>query len=394
MSRPGALHGIRVIDMSTSVSGAWCARMLADFGAEVALIEGLNGHPARRLGPFDDDEKSVVAEYVLANRPSAVLDIAHASGIAALQSAISRADVFVCSVSPDELTAAGLNIERLRQSNPRLIICSITPHGSTGVRATRPGNNLTASALSGWASINGLDDQPPLKASGLQGSYCSGTMAYGSIVSALLARSKQKPHRGQFVDVSELEVMASAFGPALLAGQYQGSPPSRNAKVDMSTGPVPVKDGHFALTISRPHFWRDAMNVLGLDDLADDPRWATSWYRQQHSEEYVDRAQEKLASWNKMDLFDTLAALRNIAGPVLETDELAENEHLRAREFFQTPEHDGPEFPGPAFKMSASPPRLVIRAPEPGENTAEILRTFAGLDEQAIDALFASGAAI
>ncbi|MBT5319530.1 MAG: CoA transferase, partial [Chloroflexi bacterium] len=141
MSRPGALHGIRVIDMSTSVSGAWCARMLADFGAEVALIEGLNGHPARRLGPFDDDEKSVVAEYVLANRPSAVLDIAHASGIAALQSAISRADVFVCSVSPDELTAAGLNIERLRQSNPRLIICSITPHGSTGVRATRPGNN-------------------------------------------------------------------------------------------------------------------------------------------------------------------------------------------------------------------------------------------------------------
>jgi len=393
MTKNAALHGIRVIDLSTSVSGAWCARMLADFGADVAMFEGADGHPARRLAPFDDDGISVIAEYVLANRRSAIVDLELSEGIEAVRTAVAGVDVLVCSGTQREMEALGLDFASLRQLNPGVVVCSITPHGSTGTRANHPGNDLTTAALSGWASINGLADQPPLKPSGLQSSYCAGTIAYGSIVGALLARRKQTPFQGQFIDVSELEVMASTFGPALLTSQYQREVQPRKAKVDMSTGPVPVKDGHFALTISRPQFWRDAMNVLGLDDLAEDPRWWTSWYRKEHADEYVDRAQEKLAQWNKMDLFDTLAALRVIAGPVLETDELADNVHLEERGFFRTPDNGGPEYPGPGFKMSATPADLTCSAPSPGNHTAELLRDFAGLDKSAIDALLASGAA-
>jgi crotonobetainyl-CoA:carnitine CoA-transferase CaiB-like acyl-CoA transferase len=397
MNKNSALHGIRVIDLSTSVSGAWCARMLADFGADVVLFEAADGHPARRLRPFDDDGNSVIAEYVLANRRSAIVDLGSPEGISAVRAAVAGVDVLVCSGTQDEMETLGLNFDSLRRLNPGIVICSITPHGSTGARAGHPGNDLTTAALSGWASINGLADQPPLKPSGLQSSYCAGTIAYGSIVSALIARRKQSPSQGQFIDVSELEVMASTFAPALLTSQYQREPQARKAKVDMSTGPVPVKDGQFALTISRPHFWRDAMNVLGLDDLAEDPRWGTSWYRKEHADEYVDRAQEKLAQWNKMDLFDTLAALRVIAGPVLETDELADNVHLEERGFFRTPDtqdNGGPKYPGPAFQMSATPAHLRRSAPRPGEHTAVVLRDFAGLDEAAIDALLASGAVI
>jgi len=393
MTQNSALNGIRVVDLSTSVSGAWCARMLADFGADVALFEGSDGHPTRALAPFDDADNSVIAEYVLANRRSAVVDVEQADGRAAIRSAIERADVLVINKSSADLATHGPDHASLLQQKPGLIMCSITPHGSTGPRSEHPGNDLTAAALSGWASINGLADRPPLKPSGLQASYCAGTMAYGSIVAALLSRHNQPPHQGQFIDISEIEVMASTFSPALLNSQYLGEPQARQTKVDMSTGPVPVNDGHFALTISRPHFWRDAMNVLGLDDLADDPRWATSWYRKEHSEEYVHRAQAELAKWNKMDLFDTLAALRVIAGPVLETDELADNEHLRDRRFFRSPDEGGPEFPGTAFKMGASPSQLVKRAPKPGEHSVEILREFAGLDEADIDALIASGVA-
>jgi crotonobetainyl-CoA:carnitine CoA-transferase CaiB-like acyl-CoA transferase len=396
MTQTSALNGIRVVDLSTSVSGAWCAQMLADFGADVALFEGPVGHPVRALAPFDDANNSVIAEYVLANRRSAVVDVDQAGGRAAIRSAIERADVLVSNGSPAELAAHGLDYDSFLSSNTAnsgLIVCSITPHGSTGPASEHPGNDLTAAAMSGWASINGLADRSPLKPSGLQSSYCAGTMAYGSIIAALLSRHNQTPHRGQVIDVSEVEVMTSTFSPALLNSQYLGEPQARQLKVDMSTGPVPVNDGHFALTISRPHFWRDAMNVLGLDDLADDPRWATSWYRKEHSEEYVDRAQAKLAKWNKMDLFDTLAALRVIAGPVLETDELADNLHLRDRGFFRSPNEGGPEYPGPAFKMGASPARLVKRVPKPGEHSVEILREFAGLKKADIDALLASGAA-
>lgn len=395
MVKNSALHGIRVIDLSTAVSGAWCARMLADFGADVALFEGADGHPARHLGPFDDEGNSVIAEYVLANRRSAIVDLGSPEGIAAMRAAAARADVLVCSGTQVEMETLGLDFDSLRQLNPGIVICSITPHGSTGARASHPGNDLTIAALSGWASINGLADQPPLKPSGVQSSYCAGTIGYGSIVSALLARCKRTPLQGQFIDVSELEVMASTFGPALLTSQYQREPQPRKAKVDMSTGPVPVKDGHFALTISRPHFWRDAMNVLELDDLAEDPRWGTSWYRKEHADEYVERAQEKLAQWKKMDLFDTLAALRVIAGPVLETDEMADNVHLKKRGFFRAPgtqDNVRPKYPGPAFQMSATPAHLSRSAPRPGGHTAEVLRDFAGLDESAIEALLASGA--
>ena len=385
-----ALHGIRVVDLSTSVSAAWCARMLADFGADVALFEDADGHPVRRLGPFDDTGNSVIAEYVLADRRSAILEFKSSDGISAVRAAVASADVLVCSGTQAEMETCGLDFNSLLKLNPGIVICSITPHGSTGARSKHPGNDLTTAALSGWASINGLAGKPPLKPSGLQSSYCAGTVAYASIVSALLASCNQNPLLGQFIDVSELEVMTSTFGPALLTSQYQREPQPRKTKVDMSTGPVPVKDGHFALTISRPHFWRDAMNVLGLDDLANDPRWNTSWYRKEHADEYVYRAQEKLAQWNKMDLFDTLAALRVIAGPVLETDELSENVHLKERGFFRAPENSGPQHPGPAFQMSATPAHLNQGAPGPGEHTAEVLRDFAGLDESAIDTLLAS----
>ena len=179
MNKSGALNGIRVIDLSTSVSGAWCARMLADFGADVALFEGPDGHPARHLAPFDDAGVSVIAEYVLTNRRSAIVDIEQPSGLDAMRLAAGRADVLVCSMLPGDMKSLGLDFTSLRGANPKLIVCSITPHGSTGARSEHPGNDLTTAALSGWASINGLADRPPLKPGGLQASYCAGTMAYG-----------------------------------------------------------------------------------------------------------------------------------------------------------------------------------------------------------------------
>ena len=107
--KPGALNGVRVIDLSTSVSGAWCARMLADFGADVALYEGPDGHPARSLAPFDGAGNSVIAEYVLANRRSAVVDLEQPGGLEAIHAAVESADVLVCSSSCKYLRASSLS---------------------------------------------------------------------------------------------------------------------------------------------------------------------------------------------------------------------------------------------------------------------------------------------
>ena len=220
---------------------------------------------------------------------------------------------------------------------------------------------LTVSALSGWAALNGQASSSPLRPVGHQVAFCAGTVAAGSVIAALLER-EQEGGAGQEVDISELDVMVSAGSPGILRGQYTGHSTPRRESADVTAGPVPVADGYFALTISRAHFWRDAMNILGLHDLAEDPRWETSWYRQSHKDEYSGRVGEAMLGWKKADLFEELAARRVVAGPVLTMEELRSNPHLAERHFWT--ELGGQEFPGAPFRMSATPWRLRSRAPE------------------------------
>jgi crotonobetainyl-CoA:carnitine CoA-transferase CaiB-like acyl-CoA transferase len=361
-----ALQGIRVLDLSTSMSGAWCSRMLAGFGADVIVIEPPEGHALRRLAPFDDKGRSVPAMYVLANKRSVIIDEQAEGGSERLLAMGRRCDVVLSSARPSELAARGLTYEAFRSD--ALVMAHLTPWGMTGARAELPGNDLAVAAVSGWAYINGLADREPLKPSGWQSSFCAGVAAYAAIVAALRHRETH-PGEGQEIAVAEVEVMTSAFAPALLRAGYHGTPIQRRKEVDMTAGPVPVADGHFALTISRAHFWRDAMNLLGLPDLAEDPRWESSDYRAKHKDEYVARVQERMAKWTKMDLFEELSSRRVIAGPVLTMAELAEHAQLRDRGFWV--EADGVRYAGAPFQMSATPWSLRPNAPSAAGEAVE-----------------------
>jgi crotonobetainyl-CoA:carnitine CoA-transferase CaiB-like acyl-CoA transferase len=365
-----ALDGLRVLDISTSVSGSWCSRLLADFGADVAVIEPASGHALRALGPFDNEGRSILAELLLANKRSVTLDLDVQPGPGLFVALARNADVVVSSAPPSWLRQRRLTYSDL--AGPSLVMVHLTPYGVTGELAEVPGNDLTVAARSGWASINGLAGREPLKPSGWQASFCAGMAAYAATVAALHHRDLH-PGEGQEIDVSELEVMVATFAPALLRGQYQGEGMGRRPEIDMTAGPVPVADGHFALTISRAHFWRDAMNLLGLDDLAEDTRWESGWYRAAHKDEYVGRVEERMRDWRKMDLFRELGSRRVIAGPVLTMGELAANDHLRARGFWTRPLSDaaGPEFPGAPFRMSATPWSIRTAAPPAGGNAPE-----------------------
>jgi len=199
------------------------------------------------------------------------------------------------------------------------------------------------------------------------------------------------PGEGQHVDISEFEVMASAFAPAALRAQYSGWATLQKESMDVVSGPVPVRDGYFALTLSRAHFYRDAMAVLGLDDLSEDEQLQEGWYRQQHKELWVDRVHEAMAQWNRRDLFDELAIRRVVAGPVFTMDELEENEHLRERAFWTRPLDDpeGPERPGAPVKLSETPWRMRHNAPRVGEHTMLALFEY-DIEEDRANALLSS----
>ncbi|MEP6870358.1 MAG: CoA transferase [Anaerolineaceae bacterium] len=353
-----ALSGVRVLDVSTSVSGAWCSRMLADFGADVLIVEPPAGHPLRGEPPFDDSGQSIAASWFLANKRSVALDLREPWDWERFSAFAAKADVVVSSYRPSQLRALGLEYEHF--DDPRLVLCHITPYGMTGARAEDPANELTVAALSGWASLNGEAARYPLKPSGHQVGLCTGTAAYAAIIAALIHRGANG-ERGQEIDIAELDVMVSAASPAILRGQYLGTPVPRRESVDITSGPVPVADGYFSLTISRAHFWRDAMTVLGLHDLAEDQRWESAWYRAAHRDEYIDRVGAAMSTWTRAELFDELAARRVVAGPVLTMEELRSNEHLAERGFWtETPEGT---FPGAPFRMSATPWRLRDHAP-------------------------------
>lgn len=362
------LAGILVADFSDSAAGAWCSRMLADFGAAVVMVESPDGHPLRREPPFDSAGHSIAAAYFLANKKSVVLDLDQPKDRQRALQLATRADVVINSAPPSKLAERGLTYQHIGRAD--LVMAHVTMHGMSGPLAESAGDELTVAARSGWAGINGDAGREPLRPSGHQVAFCTGVAAYAAIVAAILHRDRN-PGEGEEVDIAALDVMVSTFAPALLRAGYTGKPLGRRESADITAGPVPVADGHFALTISRAHFWRDAMHLLGLHDLAEDPRWETSWYRAAHKDEYVDRVQQAMAGWKKRDLFEELAARRVVAGPVLTMAELTDNEHLRERGFwFGSP--DGSVFPGPAFRMSESPWRINSGAPSHGEHSGEV----------------------
>jgi formyl-CoA transferase len=250
-----------------------------------------------------------------------------------------------------------------------LIAALVTPHGITGGREERAGNDLTAWALSGWASVFGLQSREPLKGSGRSGSYIAGAAAYGAIVTALYARHRDG--LGQVVDVAESEAIGTGFGPYALRAQQTGQTPQRRGD-DPFPGPLPVRDGYFVLSLSRDHFWRDAMNVLGLPEYADDPRLNTPQQREQSRDVYSPGVQTKLLEWDRADLLETFGTMRIVGGAVLEPSELADNPHLRERTFFVRPAGapDAPLSVGAPVRLSATP--LELRTPMP-EVGADIL---------------------
>ena len=356
------LQGIFTLDISTTPAGAWCSRLLAGFGAEVLVAEPAGRSPIRRLGPFDADGESIPAAYWSVGKRFRTIDREAEAGRRELVELARSADVVVSSATPTELEALGLTCEAI--GSPALVLAHVTPWGFESRMAETPGNDLTVAARSGWAFINGLASREPLQPSAWQASYCGGLATCIAVIAALHQRNETGA--GQEVDVSLNDAMLATYSAAFLRGQYSGEPWGRKAVADLLAGPVPVKDGYFSLTISRAHFWRDSMNLLGLPDLADDPRWETGWYRQAHKDEYVDRVQAKMATWGKQALFDELAARRVVAGPVLTMAELVENQHLRAREFWEH-DKDGKLWPGAPLKLSATPWRPVGDVAGPAE---------------------------
>jgi crotonobetainyl-CoA:carnitine CoA-transferase CaiB-like acyl-CoA transferase len=384
MSPEGILSDIKVLEVAHAASGAFCAKLLADQGADTIKVESPgSGDPARHEPPFIDGEphpdRSTTFLALNTGKRSVTLNLEEQQERAFFLKLASDADVVIESLEPGRLSGLGLGYDVLRARNPKVILVSITYFGQTGPYAQYKGDDLIAQAMGGFLyAVTGPGDKPPMGTALQQMELTAGRNGAIAVMAALLAR--EASGEGTHIDVSVME--AAIATPSMLIQNYSylGKSPRRGAgdKFVMDGMHLPTKDGEVTLTTAgtggRPmEVWAE---FLGEPRLLD-PKFATRASRNDNWEELRDLVAPKLKEWNNLELMRETMARGLVIGLVQSPTQVVESPHLQARGHFV--ELDHPEvgtlkYPGPGFMLDGANPMQTTRAaPKLGEHNEEIL---------------------
>ena len=408
MTRPPALDGIRVLDLSRILAGPWCTQNLADLGADVIKIERPGvGDDTRAWGPpFLKDGQGIdtneSAYYLSANRNkrSVEADMATPHGAALIRELAAVSDILVENFKVGGLAKYGLDYASLKAINPRLIYCSVTGFGQDGPFARRPGYDFMIQGMGGLMSITGeRDDLPgggPQKAGVAVTDIVTGMYATVAILAAL-----QERHRsglGQHLDIALLDSHV-----ALLANQNSnyfnsGVAPTRAGNAHQNVVPYQVfaaSDGHLIVATGNESQYRAYCAAIGAPELGDDPRFATNRLRVANRGTLVPLLADIMREGRRDDWIARLEAVGVPCGPINDIAQAFAHPQAQARQLRRDLPHPGggvaPVTASP-LRFSASP--VVYRRAPPllGQHTEEVLRDVLGKSPQAIAAFVAGRA--
>ena len=220
-----ALSGLVVLDLSENISGLYCTKLLADYGAEVVKIENpQTGDAGRRVGPFPNDEpnieKSGIFLFLNTSKKGITLDIDNEAGRDIFKRLVKQADIVVENFKPGTMTNLGLNYEVLTDINPALIMASISYFGQSGPHRYWEGSDIVAQAMGGLMHLTGNPDREPLKLPLSQAEFQAGLNAAVAILCAVYYRDVSG--NGQYIDISVQEAVASILEGAISTYSYSG----------------------------------------------------------------------------------------------------------------------------------------------------------------------------
>ena len=274
----GPLDGLTVLDLTRVLSGPYCTMMLADMGARVLKVEQPGkGDDTRAWGPPFQEGESAYFLSINRNKESVTLNLKHPDGRRVLDELIARADVLVENFRPGTLDRMGLGYRDVSARRPDLVYCSISGFGQTGPRRREPGYDAVLQGEGGLMSITGSDDGPGYRLGVAIADIASGMFAAYGVAVALLAR--HRTGRGQLVDVAMLDAVAALL--TYQAGIYfaTGTAPPRLGNRHPTITPyetLEAADGDLVVAAGNDQLWRTFCGVIGLDALADDPRFRTN----------------------------------------------------------------------------------------------------------------------
>jgi crotonobetainyl-CoA:carnitine CoA-transferase CaiB-like acyl-CoA transferase len=392
-TRPSALAGLRVLDVTQFMAGPFCAMLLADLGADVVKVEPPSGDSTRQMpGAVGADSPSFNA--VNRGKRSVVINLKAPEGADLCRRLARSADVLVENYRPGVMTSLGLDYEALSRSNPRLIYASISGYGQTGPSRHKGGFDLVAQGVAGIMSVTGEPGGRPVKAGVPVTDLAAGLFTLVGILAAV--ESRHRTGVGQHVDTSlvdagvalslwEATEYFSGFGiPAPMGSAHRMNAPYQAVR---------CADGYITIGGANERLFRRLCGVLGNPDWKDAPEFADNASRVRNRAPLAERIESITTRQSCQHWLAALESSDIPCGPINDYAQVFSDPQIAARDMVV--ELDHPSLGrlrtlGSPIKLSATPVDTGRRAPLLGEHTDEVLAE-AGLPEGDIIALRRSG---
>ena len=392
----GALHGLRVVDLSRLVAGNTLTQVLADFGAEVVKVEPPAGDTLRG---WKVEGVETSWKLYARGKKSVGLDFRHPKARDILLGLAAEAHVFIESFRPDTLEKMGLAPAVLLERNPRLVIVRISGWGQDGPYRRRPGFGTLVEGMSGFASFNGFADREPV----LPPFYLADSVAglYGAVgVMVALREVEANGGKGQVIDLPLLDPLFAILGPQAANFRLTGKTRPRTGSRSTNSGPrnaYRCSDGlYVGLSASTQKMAERTLRAIGRPELIEDPRFRTNADRVRNAEALDAIIGEFIAQRTQAQNVAFFEQAEVTIGPIYDIRQILEDPHFQARGILA----DYPDGEMGAFPMHAVVPRLsatpgAIRAPAPhlGQHNREVLARL-GIDDAAYAKLLAEGAVV
>ncbi|GAK56444.1 putative formyl-CoA transferase [Candidatus Vecturithrix granuli] len=393
---PKPLGQVKVLDLTRVLAGPYCTMLLKELGAEIIKVEvPMIGDDARHFGPFKNN-KSLYFMSINHGKESISINLKTEQGKRILRELVQQVDVLVENFRPGTMEKLGLGYELLKELNPRLIYAASSGFGHTGPDSQKPAYDMLVQAMGGIISITGWPDSPPTRVGMSIGDITASLFTAIGICSALYQR--EHTGQGQKIDVGMLDCQVAILENALVRYQVDGVPPKPLGNRHPTITPFQAfkaKDDYIVIPVGNDNLWKIFCQAIGREDLIEHEQFLTNKLRTEHLETLIPLLEAEIikktvAEWS--DIFERVGLPHS---PINTIDKVMTNRQILARNMIveiEDKDVGAIKIAGNPIKMTSIEEETTRKpAPEIGEHTDKILKTFLGYSDEQIAELRQEG---